>query len=161
MSYLCRFAAQTNTCTMYDFLKATHSIIRYIVLLGGIGAIVTILMAARQRAKLFSTIFLAASHLQLVIGLLLYFVFSPWFKMLKENGKEVMKNSQYRFFAVEHIAMMIIAIILVTIGHSKLKKALANNAKLSTPLILFIVALLVMLASIPWPFREALGRGWI
>lgn len=146
---------------MYDFLKTTHSIIRYIVLLGGIGAIVTILMAARQRAKLFSIIFLASSHLQLVIGLLLYFKYSPWFDMLKDAPKEVMKNSQYRFFAVEHIAMMVIAIILVTIGHSKLKKALANNAKLKTPLILFIVALLVMLASIPWPFREALGRGWM
>lgn len=146
---------------MYDFLKTTHSIIRYIVLLGGIGAIVTILMAARQRVKLFSTIFLASSHLQLVIGLLLYFIYSPWFDMLKESPKEVMKNSQYRFFAVEHIAMMVIAIILVTIGHSKLKKALANNTKLSTPLILFVVALLVMLASIPWPFREALGRGWM
>lgn len=146
---------------MYDFLKTTHSIIRYIVLLGGIGAIVTILMAARQRVKLFSTIFLASSHLQLVIGLLLYFIYSPWFDMLKESPKEVMKSSQYRFFAVEHIAMMVIAIILVTIGHSKLKKALANNTKLSTPLILFVVALLVMLASIPWPFREALGRGWM
>ena len=161
LSYLCRFAAQTNTFAMYEFLKVVHSITRYIVLLGGIGAIITILMAARNRTKLFSTIFLASSHLQLVIGLLLYFVYSPWFTMLKENGKEVMKNSQYRFFAVEHIAMMIIAIILVTIGHSKLKKALASNGKLSTPLILFVVALLVMLASIPWPFREALGRGWV
>jgi len=150
---------------MYDFLKTTHSIIRYIVLLGGIGAIVTILMAARQRVKLFSTIFLASSHLQLVIGLVLYFG-NGWFGLLKEQGmKGIMEASkQYphlRFFIVEHIAMMIIAIILVTIGHSKLKKALASNGKLSTPLILFVVALLVMLASIPWPFREALGRGWV
>ncbi len=165
LSYLCRFAAQTNTFAMYDFLKVVHSITRYIVLLGGIGAIITILMAARNRTKLFSTIFLASSHLQLVIGLVLYFG-NGWFGLLKEQGmKGIMEASkQYphlRFFIVEHIAMMVIAIILVTIGHSKLKKALANNTKLSTPLILFVVALLVMLASIPWPFREALGRGWM
>ena len=146
---------------MYDFLRATHSIIRYIILLGGIGAVVTIIMAMRNRVRLFSTIFLVSCHLQFVIGILLYFVFTDWFTMLKDNTKVVMKNSMYRFFTIEHTLMMLIAIVLVTIGHSKLKKALKTDGKLKTSLILFIIALVIMLAAIPWPFREALGRNWM
>lgn len=144
---------------MYDFLKHTHSILRYIVLLGGIGSIIAILMAARGRAKMFSTIFLSATHLQVVIGLVLYFGLG-WFNTLKDGAGEVMKNAPLRFFAVEHISMMIIAAVLITIGNSKLKKALANNDKLRPTLILYIIALVVIFAAIPWPFREALGRGW-
>ena len=146
---------------MYEFLRATHSIIRYIILLGGIGAIVTIIMAMRHRVRLFSTIFLVSCHIQLVIGLLLYFVYTDWFTMLKDNSKVVMKNSMYRFFAMEHTLMMLIAIVLVTIGHSKLKKALNNNGKLKPSLILFIIAIVIMLAAIPWPFRGALQRNWL
>lgn len=146
---------------MYEFLKITHSIVRYVILIGGIGAVAAIFSNARSRAKLFSTIFLASTHLQVIIGLILYFGLTPWLNMLKDNAKEVMKNSTYRFFAIEHIIMMLIAAVLVTIGHSKLKKAIANDTKLKPALILFIIALVVMLAAIPWPFREALGRGWI
>ncbi len=143
---------------MYDFLKSTHSILRYIVLLGGIGSIIAILMAARGRAKMFSTIFLSATHLQVVIGLVLYFGLG-WFNTLKEGAGVVMKNSSLRFFAVEHAIMMLIAVVLITIGHSKLKKAVVVNTKLRPTLILYIIALLVIFAAIPWPFREALGRG--
>lgn len=144
---------------MYEFLKHTHSILRYIVLLGGLGAIATILMGARGRAKMFSTIFLASTHLQVVIGLILY-VGLGWIDAFKDGVGEVMKNAGQRFFAVEHISMMLIAAVLITIGNSKLKKALANNGKLRPTLILFIIALVVIFAAIPWPFREALGRGW-
>lgn len=146
---------------MYDFLRATHSIIRYIILLGGIGAIITIIMAMRHRVRLFSTIFLVSCHIQFVIGMVLYFGFTDWFTMLKDNAKVVMKNSMYRFFTIEHTLMMLIAIVLVTIGHSKLKKALKTDGKLKPSLILFIIAIIVMLAAIPWPFREALGRNWM
>lgn len=144
---------------MYEFLKSIHSILRYIVLLGGIGAIVTILMNARGRAKMFSTIFLASTHLQVVIGLILYFGLG-WANAFKDGMGEVMKNAGQRFFAVEHITMMIIAAVLITIGNSKLKKALSSNGKLRPTLILYIIALVVIFTAIPWPFREALGKGW-
>ncbi len=145
---------------MYEFLKHTHSIIRYVVLLGGIGSILVIAMNVRSKAKMFSTIFLSSTHLQVVIGLVLYFGFSPWFKQLQQMGGEAMKNSTIRFFAIEHISMMLIAAVLITIGNSKLKKALANNGKLRPTLVLYIIALVVIFAAIPWPFREALGKGW-
>lgn len=145
---------------MYEFLKHTHSIVRYLVLIGGIGAIIGLLGSHKARAKTFSTIFLASTHLQFVIGLLLYFVFGPWLDAIKQMGGGIMKDSYYRFFAVEHISMMVIAAILITIGHSKLKKAYANDKRPKATLIIYFIALALILAAIPWPFREALGKGW-
>ena len=145
---------------MYEFLKSTHSIIRYIVLLGGIGAVAAILMNVKGRAKMFSTIFLASTHLQVVIGLILYFGLGPWMEAMKQLGGKVMKDAYYRFFIVEHISMMIIAAVLITIGNSKLKKALISDGKPRPTLILYIIALVIIFAAIPWPFREALGKGW-
>jgi dipeptide/tripeptide permease len=145
---------------MYEFLRITHSILRYVILIGGIGAIVTILANAKARVKTFSLVFMVSLQVQFIIGILLYFFYTPWFTMLRENTKEVMKDKTYRFFAVEHIIMMIIAIALVSIGNGKVKKALKNNTALRPALILFIIALVVILAAIPWPFR-GLGRGWL
>lgn len=146
---------------MYEFLRGTHSVLRYVILLGGIGAVATILMNAKSRVRLFSTIFMVSCHIQFVIGFVLYFFVTDWFNLLKENAGEVMKNSAYRFYAVEHWIMMLIAIVLITIGHGKAKRALVNNTPLRPTLILYIVALVVIFAAIPWPFREALGRGWL
>lgn len=145
---------------MYEFLKHTHSILRYVVLLGGLVTILALIRHAYNTAKPFSTIFLAATHLQVVIGLILYFAVGPWMEAIKQMGSEIMKNAYYRFFIVEHISMMLIAAVLITIGNSKLKKAIANNKVPRPTLILYIIALVVIFAAIPWPFREALGKGW-
>jgi hypothetical protein len=67
---------------------------------------------------------------------------------------EVMKDKLLRFWAVEHIFTMLIAIILITIGHIKYKKGGAPK----TTLILYIIALLFIFAAIPWPFRGEIAR---
>lgn len=145
---------------MYDFLKITHSIIRYIILLGGVGAIVAIGMSARARVKTFSLLFTISLQVQFIIGILLYFFYTGWFKALQNDFGGAMKDKMVRFFALEHPLMMIIAIAFASIGNGKVKKALKNNGSFRPALILFIIALLFILASIPWPFRD-LGRGWI
>jgi hypothetical protein len=68
--------------------------------------------------------------------------------------KVAMASSAIRFWAVEHISSMLIAIILITIGHIKYKKGGAHK----TTLILYILALLLIVAAIPWPFRAEIGR---
>jgi hypothetical protein len=67
---------------------------------------------------------------------------------------EVMKDKLLRFWAVEHIFTMLIAIILITIGHIKYKKGGAPK----TTLILYIIALLLIFGAIPWPFRVEIAR---
>jgi membrane protein DedA with SNARE-associated domain len=70
-----------------------------------------------------------------------------------------MKDSLLRFFLVEHIGLMIIAVILVTIGYVKSDRVADEFKKNKQILVYYSVALLLILVSIPWPFR-GLGTGW-
>jgi NADH:ubiquinone oxidoreductase subunit 2 (subunit N) len=93
-------------------------------------------------------------HIQLVIGLILYFT------SVKVSFVEGwMKNQLLRFYGMEHILLMIIAIVLVTIGHAKAKRASEPSKKHKTILLFYAIGLILIIASIPWPFRQ-LGAGW-
>ncbi len=70
-----------------------------------------------------------------------------------------MKDSVMRFFAVEHILMMLIALVLITMGHVKAKKSTESSAKFKHIIVFFGIALILILAAIPWPFRD-LGAAW-
>ncbi len=69
-----------------------------------------------------------------------------------------MKNASVRFFTVEHALMMIIAWLLVHIGRSSVKRADTDAAKHRRMLLYFGIALLLILAAIPWPFRTEIAR---
>ena len=72
-----------------------------------------------------------------------------------------MKNGAMRFFAMEHALMMIIAWLLVHVGRSMVKRADTDAQKHKRSLIFYGIALLIILAMIPWPFRQAgIGRQW-
>lgn len=70
----------------------------------------------------------------------------------------VMKNPTQRFFTVEHAGIMLVAWILVHAGRVAVKKASSDNAKHKKALIFFGIALLLILVSIPWPFRAEIAR---
>jgi cell division protein FtsW (lipid II flippase) len=95
----------------------------------------------------------------LLLGLYQYFFGAVGYKLIIAAGgmKEVMKDAATRFWAVEHITSMILAIVLITIGHIRLKK----GAKASTTATFYLIALLLILSAIPWPFRADIGRPWL
>ncbi|MCD8529279.1 MAG: hypothetical protein LRY27_04845 [Chitinophagales bacterium] len=98
------------------------------------------------------------AHVQLLLGLALYFMGN---KGMNYFGMEdFMKNSMMRFFAIEHIFGMLIAIGLITFGRIKMKKLTDATAKHKTIFIYYLIALLIILVTIPWPFR-GFGNGWI
>ncbi|RYG40693.1 MAG: hypothetical protein EOO01_26770 [Chitinophagaceae bacterium] len=97
--------------------------------------------------------------IQLLIGIILV-VANGWWDKLKGGMGEVMKDPYNRFFTVEHALMMIIAWIMVHVGRSAVKKATLDSAKHRKVLIFSGIALLLILISIPWPFRELVGRPW-
>jgi hypothetical protein len=102
-----------------------------------------------------SLITLITFHLQLVLGLVLY-IGNGWYKQLGE-----MSNAVVRFWSMEHLLAMLIAIALVTIGRISAKKASSAKVKHKRHFWYFLIALLIVLSNIPWPFREAgIGRGW-
>ena len=94
------------------------------------------------------------AHLQLVIGFYLYFTSA------KVNLSSLdMANAIMRFFTVEHLVGMLIAIVLITLGRIQSKKITTPALKHKKIFVLFFIALLIILLSIPWPFR-GVGGAW-
>jgi membrane protein DedA with SNARE-associated domain len=71
-----------------------------------------------------------------------------------------MKIPLFRFYGLEHFAGMLIAVILITIGYSKSKRAKTATEKFKPIKIFYLIGLIIILASIPWPFRANLGGAW-
>lgn len=145
-----------------------HSIIRYVILFVALWAIIKMAMGLNGK-KLFTKadkrpalFFLIAMDLQLLVGLYLYFFGNYGFHYFKDNAfGDVMKNNVARFFAIEHIFGMIIAVILVHIGYAATKKNIADRKKFKRAFTCFLIAIIIILICIPWPFRQELGRGWM
>lgn len=141
---------------MYDIVKTVHSYWAYLVLIVLIIATISAVIktvgdkeydANDFRRSLFTLI---VSHIQLLIGLVLYFV-SPRLQMFSELGMGgVMKDAVNRLYLVEHPFVNIIAVALITIGYSKHKKKLTSNAKLKTIAVFYSIALVLFLSRIPW-----------
>jgi len=141
---------------MYAILKTIHSYWAFLVLLILIVAAGNALLArvrgnnfeARDlRIALFGLIF---SHIQLLIGLILYFV-SPWFDQWSSMGMGgVMKDSEARLYLVEHPITNILAIVFITLGWSLHKRQTEASKKFLRIGIFYILGLLLLLSRIPW-----------
>ncbi|MFA5667859.1 MAG: cytochrome B [Balneolaceae bacterium] len=145
---------------MLNGLLHAHSGLRWIVLILLVLAVLKSLagwLGNKEYTKVdrkLSVYTFMTMNVQFIIGLVLYSI-SP--KVL--FTADTMGNSMVRFYTVEHITLMIIAIIVISIGYSKAKKATENLAKHKNTAIMFGIGLLLILAAIPWPFR-GLGAGW-
>lgn len=140
-----------------NILVSTHSGLRWIALILLLMAIYNAFIAKNYEKKhrLVNMFAMISLHTQLLIGLALYFTSA---KVQFTEGW--MKEAMYRFYGMEHLMGMLIAIVLVTIGHSKSKKATESAAKFKAIKLWYVLALILILAFIPWPFRTALGAGW-
>ena len=153
--------------SLYNGLVQVHSIGRWILLLLLLVAVFKSATAGNRpftsgdrKTGLFLTI---TADLMLLIGLYLWFA-GPWgYQLIETKGmSEVMKDPYNRFYAVEHQIGMLIAIILLHIGKAQSKKNLTDRAIHRRTFIFYFLSLLIILASIPWPFREiGEGRGWV
>ena len=96
---------------------------------------------------------MAAFHVQVLFGILMYFL-SPKVQL----RKEMFHDEMLRFFTMEHISLMIIAMAIITIGYMKAKKNIENGHKLI--LFYYTLTLVLVLCAIPWPFRVHLLGEW-
>jgi hypothetical protein len=133
-----------------------HSYWAYFVLIILIIAVFNAIAGLRSKKEFqakdlrISLFTLIASHIQLIIGLIAYYM-STAYSMMKEVGMgEVMKNSELRKPLVEHPLLILIAIALITIGFSKHKKKESDAAKFKTIAVYYAIALVLILAVIPW-----------
>ncbi len=104
-----------------------------------------------KKSKLPALSFMITCDIQLLLGLILYFGYSPFGLDAFDNGMSfVMKNPMVRKIAVEHFILMLLALALVHIGYSKAKKATENEQLKKISMKFFGVALIVILAGLPW-----------
>lgn len=147
---------------MYTGFRHLHSYFAYLLLAVLVLSIVYV-MIQMVRKKLFSDtvrkvalVGLIASHLQLLIGLILYFISPRGITVFSGEMSAVMGDSLTRLYALEHPLTMIIAIILITVGYSKAKKPGDDVRRFKTLLLFYILGLILMLSRIPWEAWPAL-----
>lgn len=140
---------------MYTGLKHLHSYWAYLVLITLLIAIINAIIgltgnknftAKDRRLALFALI---ATHLQLVIGLILYFVSPLGADNLSQMG-DAMKNASLRLYVVEHPLTNLIAIALITVGYSRSKRLANDNSKFKSITVMYLIGLVLLLIRLPW-----------
>jgi hypothetical protein len=140
---------------MYTALFHSHNLIRWILLI----LLVFVLFRAwsgwlgkgsyQKIDKITGGMLVGFTHLQLIIGLLLYFVYSPITQAAFKDMGAAMKDANLRFYAVEHILTMIIAVVLIQLGRTFSKKATTDIEKHKKVAIYTTIALLLIISRMP------------
>ena len=150
---------------MYTGLLHLHNVLRWVILLLLLIALFRHLSGMSGK-KAFTSgdrktglFLMIAAHVTLLIGLYQWFAGNWGYAKIQSLGfSGVMKDPASRFFAVEHLLGMAVAIILITIGKGVAKKNLPDVVKHRKTFWFFLIALILILVSVPWPFREAVAR---
>ena len=138
---------------MYTGLVHLHNLLRWVIVITLVWSLLNALKGKNGKETL---IMMISSHVMLLIGLVQWFGGDWGLKQIKNSGMgEAMKNAAIRFFAVEHALMMIIAIVLITIGHRSAKAGKANTKWF----LLAALAIILMMMPGPWKSDVALQRG--
>jgi len=147
---------------LYTLTLAAHNITRWVVLVLAIYALYRVYVGlfgkkawsdADRKALSFYAI---SMDVQLLLGLLLYFVLGNWFNMMTSGMGNVMSNSSLRFFAVEHFSVMLIAVILAHVASIMAKRGSTDRAKFRNGAIFLTLSVLAVLVAIPWASRPLL-----
>lgn len=142
---------------MYSTVLSIHSWFRWAVVVAGLIAIVRAIAgvsarrswtSADDRAGFWFTLTL---DLQMLLGLLLYVALSPITRAAMQDFGGAMSVSSLRFWAVEHAFGMILALALAHAGRARTRRLSDSRARHKVAAICFVLALLAVLISIPWP----------
>jgi uncharacterized membrane protein YozB (DUF420 family) len=150
---------------MYQFFLAVHNIMRWVIV---VLAIVALVRAYRgwlgkrewsQSDRKAGMFFSIALDIQLLLGLILYFGFSPITRTAFSNISAAMANGDIRFFFLDHFFYMLLAVILVHIGVATSRRAVDESAKHRRAAIFFGLAALSIVLGMPWfrPLLPGLG----
>ena len=142
---------------MYTSVQFIHSwwayLTLFMVLIATLNALAGFFGNKEYQPKDFrlSLFALIVTHIQFLIGLLLFFVSPSGMKSISDNGMgAIMKDSNLRLYVVEHPMVMILTVVFITIGYSKHKKKLVSKPKFKVLAIFYTIALVLMLSRIPW-----------
>lgn len=150
---------------MYQSLLFLHNLLRWVIILLAIIAIIRAYTGMVSRKpftrsdKQIGLFLMVSAHITLLIGLYQWLT-GPWGlqNILNSGMAAVMKDHVFRYWAVEHITGMLIAIVLITIGRGVGKKNLSDKTKHKRTFWYYLIALLIILITAPWPSRVGIGR---
>lgn len=143
---------------MYQAVLTLHSWMRWLILVAGIILVVRGWIGwqkARPWTDLeerLARLFPILVDVQLLLGLLLFFVLSPNTSGILSRGMAALSNDHARFWAMEHVVPMLAAFVLVHVGQVFIRRSENTTAKHRWAAIVFGLAMLIILLSIPWPF---------
>lgn len=150
---------------MYQVLLFLHNLLRWVILLLAIIAIIKAYSGMMNRKpfgrsdKQIGLFLMISAHTIFLIGLYQW-IFGPLgLQSIQNSGMAVvMKDKVLRYWAVEHITGMLIAIVLITIGRSISKKNVSDRTKHKKTFWYYLIAVLIILITAPWPYRAGIGR---
>jgi hypothetical protein len=140
---------------MYVALLHTHNLTRWLVLGAALVALVLAVIALagrrpfRREHRLANLAYVISMDLQLVIGGLLY-VISPLVRTAFADMGGAMRNTELRFYAVEHMSVMVVAVALAHVGSILIRRAATDQAKHARALLWFGLSITAVIFSIPW-----------
>lgn len=147
---------------MYPVFLMIHSVLRWLVVIAAVAAAGRALAGWLDKqpfTKLddrLGLVFTIVMDVQLLVGLILYVFLSPLTQSAFQNMGAAMSDITLRFFAVEHLAVMVVAVVLAHVGRALTRRA-SEAGKHQRAALWYGLALLVILFAIPWPFY-AYGR---
>ncbi|MSO30902.1 MAG: hypothetical protein EXQ48_08170 [Acidobacteria bacterium] len=141
---------------MYILVLLLHSWLRWFAVITGVAVTVTLITTRPEEGQVdpadrWGLFFMIAMDLQLLLGLALYLGVSPNSAAILNDFGAAMKDPAARFFAVEHITIMVFAIVMAHLGRILARKAKTPASKRTRLLICLGLATVAMLAGTPWP----------
>jgi hypothetical protein len=141
---------------MYELVLTAHSWLRWVALIAGVMA-TAMAVATPSRADRWGLILVIALDLQFLLGFALYLVLSPTTKAIFANFGAAMRDPGTRFWAVEHVSLMLFAVVMAHVGRVLARKAKSPAAKRKRLLVCFSLSTIAMIAATPWPWMTS-GR---
>ncbi len=142
---------------MYAILLFIHSLLRWLVLAAGANAAFRATLGAAKGTAwekgdtTAGLLFLIFADLQLLLGLGLYFGVGIYSRTALLDMRSAMKDRVLRFWGVEHLTLMLLAITAVHLGRALSKRATDDALKHRRARNYFLAAVVLMLAGMPWP----------
>ncbi len=148
---------------MYNIILSLHSLLRWVILLLLVINLIRHFAALKKpfgntdkKLGLWLMIF---THITFLLGIYQWFAGAYGYHNISNIGMSaVMQNHAYRFFVIEHTVGMLIAIALITVARGVFRKNITDTKKHKRCIILYLFALIIILASIPWPGMNEIGR---
>lgn len=154
---------------MYTAAIVLHSVLRWVVIVLGVLAVARA-WSGRSSGRPWTAadaapgrFYTVALDVQLLVGLLLYFVFSHILSIASADWGRAMGNAAIRYWVVEHLASMVAAIALAHVGTVCVRKAATDAARFTQATTFYGLSLLLILIASPWPglpYGRALLRLW-